>query len=141
MKMVACVVALMALGACCLLGGEIDGPELDLRVAARWNNEIPPSASSATVTFYVMDQNVGQWVIIDGGSDVPYPMTADAMVDTFVYEWFVPLTGEHVTTRYEVDLTVAGVTYTALEYPELACESGVWWWLFGGRVFCEERER
>lgn len=140
MKTIVCVFVVMALSACCLIGGQLtDGPELDLRVSAKWGSETPPEGSSATVDFYVMDQAVGSWTELE--FDVPYPLVVGVMVDTFVYQWQVPLTGEHVATRYEVDLTVAGVTYTAAEYPQLACESGEWWWIFAGKVYCEERER
>lgn len=139
MKLTVAVMMVMALSACCLIGGQIDRPELDLRVAAKWGGEILPAGSSATVDFYQMDEAVGIWNVLE--LDVLYPEEGGAPVDTFAYEWQVPLTGEHVTYRYEVDVTVGGVTYTAEEYPELACESGEWWWIFAGSVFCEERER
>lgn len=144
MKLVLISLLALSLGACCCFGGElVDGPELDLKAAARWAGEIPPVGSSATVDFYVMAEGVGNWTLVEGGSDLPYPVDgAGALLDTFRFPYEVPATGEHVTYRYELDLTVGGTTYTAEDYPDaLICESGVWWWCFAGRLLCSEGPR
>lgn len=142
MKLTLIVLVALSLGACCCLGGELlDGPEIELKAAARWAGEIPPAGSSATVTFYVLAENVGSWNLVE--ADVLYPVdAAGVLVDTLRFDYEVPLDGEHVTYRSELDLTVAGVTYTAEDYPDaLACESGAWWWYFAGRLFCSEGAR
>ena len=140
MKLVAAVIMVMALGACCLLGGQLaDGPEISLWSVALWGGAIPPEGSTAMVDLYVMVEPTGTWSVLE--LDVPYPEVAGVLVDTFWYEYEVPLTGERVTYRYGIDLTVAGTTYTAQDHPELACESEEWWWYFGGSVLCGERER
>lgn len=142
MKLTLIVLVALSLGACCCFGGELlNGPEIELKAAARWAGEIPPEGSSATVDFYVLAENVGSWNLIE--PDVPYPVdAAGVLLDTFRFEYAVPLDGAHVTYRYELDLSVAGVTYTAEDYPDaLACESGAWWWYFAGRLYCSEGGR
>lgn len=139
MKLIAVVMVLLALGACCIFGGQLtDGPEIELLVSATWGGEVPPVGSTASVDFYVLAEGIGTWNPIQ--LDVPYPEEAGVLVDTFRFEYEVPTSGARVTYRYEVDLTVAGVTYTAEAFPELACESGEWWWYFGGAIWCEERK-
>ena len=142
MKLSVCVLLVLVLGACCAIGGPIsDGPEIDLFVSALWNGETPPAGSSATVDFYVLAESVGSWNLI--ALDLTYPVdAAGVLVDTFRYPYEIPTTGEKVTYRYEVDLSVGGELYTAADYPSaLTCESGVWWWFFAGAIFCSERER
>jgi len=144
MRFSVCALLVLALGACCVIGGPIsDGPEIDLCVSALWNGETPPAGSSALVDFYVMSESVGNWTLVDNGLDVPYPAdAAGVLIDTFRFPYEIPTTGEKVTYRYEADLTVAGETYTAADYPDvLICESGEWWWFFAGAIFCSERER
>jgi hypothetical protein len=143
MKLVLIVLAALALGACCCFGDQLtDGPEIVLTASALWNEATPPIGSSATVDLYVMPEGAGEWTVIQ--FDAPYPIDpgTGALVDTFRFDYEVPLSGEKVTYRYELDLTVAGVLYAAADYPaELSCESGVWWWYFGGRIHCSELER
>lgn len=142
MKLILVVLVALMVGACCSFGGElVDGPEIELKAAARWAGEIPPAGSSATVDFYVLAESVGSWNLI--APDLTYPVdAAGVLVDTFRLDYEVPINGEHVTYRYELDLTVAGVTYLAADYPDaLTCESGVWWWYFAGRLFCSEGAR
>lgn len=136
------VLIVLALGACAVIGGPIqDGPEIELRVSALWNGTTPPEGSTAMVDFYVMEQGTGAWTPVELA--VPYPIATPAgvLVDTFRYESEVPTTGERVTYRYEIALTVGGETYSPADYPALACESAVWWWYFAGSVVCSERER
>lgn len=141
MKVLLVTAVLLVSGACCVIGGPLtDGPEIELRVSALWNEATPPPGSSATVDFYVLAEGESDWTVLE--LDVPYPNLAGVLVDTFRYNYDVPITGERVTYRYEVDMIVGGVTYRALEYPEaLVCEGGTWWWYFGGRVLCSETGR
>lgn len=141
MKVLFVSVLALFLGACCVFGGMLtDGPEINLKASALWNEQTPPPGSTATVTFYVLAEGVGSWNLVQ--SDVPYPEIAGVLVDTFRFPYEVPLTGERVTYRYEMDLTVGGITYAAGDYPDvLTCESGEWWWYFGGRLRCSEEER
>jgi hypothetical protein len=143
MKCCLIVLVALSLGACCCFGGELgDGREIYLEASARWAGEVPPIGSSATVDFYVMVEGVGNWLPAVDGTDVPYPVDGTgALVDTFKFPYGVPASGERVTYRYELDLTVGGTTYTAADYPSLACESGEWWWYFAGRLYCSESPR
>jgi len=137
-----CALIVLALGACCVIGGPLpDGPELELRVSALWNEERPPIGSTASVDFYVMLEDTGSWEPL--ALDEPYPIetATGALVDTFGFDVEVPLDGSKVAYRYEVELTVDGETYSPADYPSLSCESGVWWWYFRGRIDCSERER
>lgn len=141
MKVLVATLVVVLLGACCVIGGPLpDGPEIELKVAARWNEQTPPTGSSAIVDFYVMLEGTGNWTILL--LDVPYPEDGGVLLDTMRLDYEVPLNGDHVTYRYEIDLTVGGVIYTAADYPEdLACESGKWWWHFGGKIYCSEGPR
>ena len=143
MKLVLIVLAALALGACCCFGDQLtDGPEIALEASALWNETTPPIGSEASVDLYIMPEGAVEWTVIE--LDVPYPIDTGtgALVDTFRFDYEIPITGERVTFRYELDLIVAGVTYKAADYPDaLSCESGVWWWYFGGRIHCSEEER
>lgn len=143
MKVVLIVLAALVLAACCCFGDQLtDGPEIALEASALWNETTPPLGSAATVDLFVMPEGAVEWTVIELA--VPYPTdpATGALVDTFRFDYAVPTTGERVTFRYELDLVVAGVTYGAADYPAaLSCESGVWWWYFGGRVRCSEEER
>lgn len=138
-----CLVAVLVvvLSSCCVLGGQlVDGPEIELKAVALWGGTTPPPGSSATVDFYVMSETMGMWNLI--WEDVPYPEEGGVLVDTLRRDYDVPLDGGKVTYRYEMDLTVGGVTYTAEDYPvDLTCESGVWWWYFAGGLSCSESPR
>lgn len=143
MKLILIVLVALALGACCCFGDQlVDGPELTLKASALWNETTPPIGSEGSVDLYVMSEDAVEWTVIE--LDIAYPMEIEtgALVDTFRFDYEVPISGEKVRFRYELDLTVAGVIYTAADYPdELSCESGVWWWYFGGRVHCSEEKR
>ena len=127
------VAALLVLTACGHGGQLTDGPEVALGTVVLWAGETPPAGSTATVDFYEMLEGTGSWSLVAGG--VPYPQVAGALVDTFWYDWQVPLTGEKVTYRYETSLVVGAEVYN------FVCESAVWWWYAGGEVHCSERER
>jgi hypothetical protein len=135
MKVALVVATALALTACCVFGGPLPSTGIDLSVSATWDGVLPPLGTTAVVDFYLMAEGTGSWVPLE--LNVPYPGFEGTLVDTFWFEYELPVDGTHMTYRYEVDMTIDGATHSYV------CESGHWWWYAPdlGEVCCRERAR
>jgi hypothetical protein len=142
MRLVMLAILILSVAIGCAHGDALhDGPEISLCVSVLWNGEPAPVGSTAAIDFYVMREGTGSWELVS--RDEPFPIMTEtaALADTMFFDYDVPEDGGRVTFRYEVELTVDGEIYSPADYPELVCESGVWWWYFRGSIECSERER